>query len=237
MSTLKKIPSYKEGMPPKPIMEVDFLDELTLNWGEDWGAQSSVGKLRKVLVHKPGEEMTSPIISKDPALFNLPEGMTDLKKMQSQHGMLVEALKGEGVDVVYLEPKKPILGTYDIPLRSICYTRESVVITGGAIIERPAPAYKKGLEVYHAKRLMELGCPILYTVHGKGYFESSNLWFIDREGEKVILAVGLRTNMDGLNQITPILERAGVKEIHIAHLTGYLKTRNIKQGAHRECSI
>ena len=230
MSTLKKIPSYKEGMPPKPIMEVDFLDELTLNWGEDWGAQSSVGKLRKVLVHKPGEEMTSPIISKDPALFNLPEGMTDLKKMQNQHGMLVEALKGEGVDVVYLEPKKPILGTYGIPLRSICYTRESVVITGGAIIERPAPAYKKGLEVYHAKRLMELGCPILYTVHGKGYFESSNLWFIDREGEKVILAVGLRTNMDGLNQITPILERAGVKEIHIAHLTGYLKTRKYQTG-------
>ena len=142
---LEKIPGYKPSTPPKPLDEVDFLDELTLNWRENWGAQSSVGKMRKVLVHKPGEETISPIISKDPALFNLPEGMTDLKKMQKQHEMLVEALKSEGVDVVYLEPKKPIIGTYGIPLRSICYTRDSVVIKGGAIIERPAPAYKKGL--------------------------------------------------------------------------------------------
>ena len=230
MVDLEKIPDYKPGIPPKPLCEVDFLDELTLNWCENWGAQSSVGKLRKVLVHKPGEETISPLISKDTALFNLPEGVTDLKKLQEQHDMLVEALKGESVDVVYLEPKKPLIGTYGIPLRSACYTRESVVIRGGAIIERPAPAYKKGLEVFHAKRLIELGCPILYTVHGKGCFESSNLWFIDREGEKVILAVGLRTNMEGLNQIIPILERAGVKEIHITHLPGYLKTRKWQVG-------
>lgn len=230
MVDLEKIPGYELGIPPKPLCDVDFLDELALNWSENWGAQSSVGKLRKVLVHKPGEETISPIISKDPALFNLPEGMTDLEKLQEQHDKLVEALKGEGVDVVYLEPKTPIIGTYGIPLRSICYTRESVVIKGGAIIERPAPAYKKGLEVFHAKRLMELGCPILYTVHGKGYFESSNLWFIDCEGEKVILAVGLRTNMEGLNQIIPLLERAGVQEIHIAHLPGYLKTRKWQVG-------
>ncbi len=230
MFDLGKIPGYKPGVPPLPLCEVDFLDELTLNWGEKWGAQSSVGKLRKVLVHEPGEETASPIISKDPALFNLPEGIPDPEKMKVQHGMLVEALKGENVEVVYLEPKKPLIGTYGIPLRSACYTRESIVISGGAIIERPAPVYKKGLEVFHAKRLMELGCPILYMVHGKGCFEASNLWFLDRKGEKVIIAVGLRTNMDGVNQVKPILEMAGVKEVHVAHLPGYLRTREWQVG-------
>ena len=36
--------------------------------------------------------------------------------------------------------------------------------------------------------------------------------------------------MEGLNQIIPILERAGVKETHIAHLPGYLKTRKWQVG-------
>ncbi len=231
MSVLENIPNYEPNTPPKPLCEIDFLEELTLNWGEKWGAQSSVGKLKRVLVHKPGEEAASPIIRKDPMFFNLPEGVTNLEKMQKQHDMLVEALKNEKVKVEYLEPKNPLIGTYGVPLRSACYTRESVVIKGGAIIERPAPAYKKGLEVFHAKRLMELGCPILYTVHGKGCFEASNLWFIDRKGEKVIIATGLRTNMEGINQIKPILEMSGVKEVHIAHLPGYLKTRKWQVGS------
>ena len=227
---LEEIPGYKPNTPPKPLCDIDFLDELTLNWSERWGAQSSVGRLRKALVHKPGEEAASPLISRDPAFFNLPEGVPDLERMRWEHDMLVDALRGEGVEVIYLEPKGPLIGTYGIPLRSACYTRESLVIRGGAIIERPAMAYKKGLEVFHAKRLMELGCPILYTVHGRGCFEASNLWFIDRRGEKAIIAVGLRTNMEGVNQIRPILERAGVREVHIAHLPGYLERRRWQVG-------
>ncbi len=227
---LERIPGYEANMPPKPLFDIDFLDELTLNWGERWGAQSSVGKLRKVLVHRPGDEAASPIIARDPAFFNLPEGLPDLERMRQEHDMLVEALRREGVEVVYLEPREPLIGTYGIPLRSACYTRESVIIKGGAIIERPAMAYKRGLEVFHARRLMELGCPILYTVHGKGCFEASNLWFIDRKGERAIIAVGLRTNLEGVNQIRPILERAGVKELHIAYLPGYLGRRRWQVG-------
>lgn len=228
MHDLRKIPGYSPGKPPKPIFDVDYLDELKATWGENWGAQSAVGKLRKVLLHRPGDENKSPIIAEDPAFFNLPEGLPDLEVMQKQHDALAEALRGEGVEVLYLDPKEPLTGTYGIPLRSACFMHEAVVIKGGAIIERPAMAYKKGLEVYIAKKLMELGCPILYTVHGKGVFEASNLWFID--SKTAIIATGLRTNMDGVNQIIPILKHAGVEEIHIAHLPGYLEKREWQVG-------
>ncbi|MFC1803664.1 arginine deiminase family protein [Thermoproteota archaeon] len=53
---------------------------------------------------------------------------------------------------------------------------------------------------------------------------------MDRKGERAILAIGVRTNMEELNQIKSILERSSVKEIHIAHLPGYLKMRKWQIG-------
>lgn len=228
MSILEKIPGYQLGKPPRPIFETTYMEELKANWGENWGAQSAVGKLKKVLVHRPSDENMSPLIAQDPALFNLPQGPPDLERMRRQHDNFVDAIKGEGIDVVFLNPKEPLIGTYGIPLRSACYAHESVVINGGAIIERPAPAYKKGLEVFHARRLVELGCPILYTVQGEGCFEASNLWFLD--SKTAMIATGLRTNMEAIDQITPILKRAGVEEIHTTHLPGYLEKREWQVG-------
>jgi len=228
MAQLEKIPFYEKGMPHKPIYGTDFLDDLKANWGEEWGIKSAFGKIRKIMVYEPGNEQKDSLISEDYQLFNLPEGPTDLDKLQEEHRSLVAALKAEGIEVIYLDPKEPLIGTYGIPLRSVPYTRETIMVRGGAIIERPVPAYKKGLEVFHAKRLMELGCPILHTIHGKGAFETSNMVWID--DTSVILSVGLRGNMEGLHQVEQILRGLGVEDIHIAHLPGYLHTREHQVG-------
>ena len=102
------------------------------------------------------------------------------------------------------------------------------MVRGGAIITRPTHAYKKGLEVFHAKRLMELGCPILHTIHGKGAYEGSNLVWVD--DNSVILGMGLRGNMEGVKQVEYILRGLGVDDIHIAHLPGYLYHRKHQIG-------
>ena len=228
MDTLKNIPGYEEGMPHKPIYGTDYLDDLKANWGEEWGPKSPFGKMRKVMVGRPGEEQTHELIGQDLQLFNLPEGATDLDKFQKEHQSLVDALEAEGIEVVYLDQGQSFIGTYGIPLRTVPYTRETLVVRGGAIICRPTVAYKKGMEVYHARRLMELGCPILHTIHGKGAFEASNVVWID--DTSVILAVGLRGEMEGLRQVEGILRGLGVEDIHIAHLPGYLGTRKHQVG-------
>ncbi|RKX76006.1 MAG: hypothetical protein DRP87_13105 [Spirochaetes bacterium] len=225
---LEKIPFYKKGLPHKPILGTDFLDELKTNWGEEWGIKSAFGKIKKVMVYRPGEEQTDELIRQDYQLFNLPQGPTNLEKLQKEHDELVSALKAEGVEVIYLEPKKPLRGTYGVPLRSAPYTRETIVVRGGVIIERPAPAYKKGLEVFHARRIAELGCPILYTIHGKGVFEASNMVWID--DKSVILSTGLRGNMEGARQVETILRDMGVDDIHFAQLPGYLYSRRNQVG-------
>jgi N-dimethylarginine dimethylaminohydrolase len=229
MKKLQQIPLYREGMPHKPIFGTDFLDDLVANWGEEWGIKSPFGKIQKVMVCRPGEEQKHDIISTDYQLFNLPEGPTNFEKLQEEHRSLVEAMEREDIEVVYLDDlDEPFVGTYDIPLRSAPYTRETIMVRGGAIICRPTVAYKKGLEVYHAKRLMQLNCPILYTVHRKGAFEASNMVWID--DSSVILAVGLRGNKEGLRQVEHILRGLGIEDVHVAHLPGYLNAREHQVG-------
>jgi N-dimethylarginine dimethylaminohydrolase len=228
MDPLKKIPLYEKGRPYRPIYGKSFLDELKEAWGEEWGFKSCFGKIKKIMVCRPGDEQKSSLISEDYQLFSLPEGGLDFDKLQQEHRNLVAALEKEGIEVLYLNSDKPFIGTYGIPLRSAPYTRETIIVRGGAIIERPAPAFKRGLEVYHAKRLMELGCPILYTVQGNGSFEASNMVWVD--DKSVILAVGLRSNMEGLRQVEYILRNLGIEDIHVAHLPGHLYSRKHQVG-------
>ncbi len=41
------------------FIETDFLDEVEKYLGESWKAQNEVGRLRKILLHRPGEEVKS----------------------------------------------------------------------------------------------------------------------------------------------------------------------------------
>lgn len=229
MNILEKIPGYSKNMPHKPIFTVNFQEELEKTWGRKWGyGGSPFGKLRMVMVYRPGEEQTADILSKDLQLFNLPEGPTDLKKLQSQHDGMVKAFADEDIEVVYLEPKRPLIGTYGIPLRSAPFLRETITVPGGVLICRIAVAYKRGLEAFHAQRVGELGCPILHTVHGQGVFEASNLVWVDEKS--VILATGLRSNQEGLKQVEHVLRGLGVEDVHHAQLPGYLHKRTHQVG-------
>ena len=81
----------------------------------------------------------------------------------------------------------------------------------------------------HAQRLMEIGCPILYMVHGPGsVFEAGNVVWLDET--HVMIGCGLRTSMEGIAEVEPILRMAGVEEIHVAHLPGYLNNWSQRAG-------
>jgi N-dimethylarginine dimethylaminohydrolase len=229
MSILESIPGYARNVPHKPIFSIDFNAELEKTWGRKWGYNGSpFGRLRMVMVYRPAEEQTAEILSEDPQLFNLPEGPTSLETFQAQHDAMVKALENEGVEVVYLEPRKSLVGTYGIPLRSAPFLRETITAPGGVVICRIAVAYKRGLEAFHARRVAELGCPILYTVHGQGVFEASNLVWIDEKS--VILATGLRSNPEGFRQVEQVLRELGVEDVHHAQLPGYLYHRTHQVG-------
>ncbi|NPV85872.1 MAG: hypothetical protein HPY45_07680 [Anaerolineae bacterium] len=223
---LKEIPLYRPGKPPLTFFDSDFLDELEKTWGRRWGSQSSYARLRAVIVHRPDAEAAFGDV--DPDFLNLPSGLPNLARMQAQHDAFVRLLNENGVETLPLYAPQPLHGTYGIPLRSATYTHETLMVRGGAIVCRCAPAYKRGLEYYQARTLAGLGCPILYTVHGKGFFESSNAVWLDKKS--IALAISQRANLEGVNQVSSVLRDFGVEDIHIVHLPGPLNTRKAQTG-------
>jgi N-dimethylarginine dimethylaminohydrolase len=224
---MDKNPYYEPKIPPRPLFEVDFNSELELTYGRKWGAQTEVGNLKMVLVHRPREEDFPEEVARDPVAYNFPDGLPDLKKMQEQHDGFVEILKKEGVGVVYLNPPSPPRGTYNT-LSFLSAPRETLVINGGAIIHREALGVKRGADLIHARRLIELGCPILYTVHGKGVFSGGNVVWID--SQHVLIGLGIRTNLEGVRQVEPILRMAGVEKVHLVELATPLRSRKLVVG-------
>jgi N-dimethylarginine dimethylaminohydrolase len=223
---VKKIPLYRPGKPPLTFFDSDFMDEIEKTWGRKWGGQSSYSKLRAVVVHRPDQEAIWGDI--DPDFFNLPSGMPDLTRMQAQHDAFVKVLRDHDVEIYPLYAPQPMHGTYDVPLRSATYCHETLMVKGGAIICRCAPAYKRGLEYYQSRTVASLGCPILYTVHGKGFFESSNAVWLDKKS--LPLALSQRSNIEGVNQVAGVLREFGVDDVHIVHLPGPLNTRTSQTG-------
>ncbi|MBI2303680.1 MAG: hypothetical protein HYU86_02905 [Chloroflexi bacterium] len=222
---LKKIPGYQPGMPAHRMDEVTFMDELELMWGRKWGAQSSIGELRTVLVHRPRQEGLRDEDLADPNFFvnfGRPGDIPKWDKRLKQHDDMVAALRSEGVEVIHTDytPEKR-KGIYASEAGGLGL--EPIIIRGGAIIHRAAIASKRGAERWITEFLAKLGCPILFTVHGKAIHEvRGNILFLDPE--HCIQATSVRSNMEGVRQVEPVLREAGVKEIHVAHSPSYLNS-------------
>jgi N-dimethylarginine dimethylaminohydrolase len=226
---LARIPLYEKGKPPQPLIDVDFVDEVEIACGQRWGAQTELGTLRSVLVQPPTPgPISAPVVREDPIFFGWPKGVPDLDLMRRNHASLVRLLEGEGVEVVYLEAPDSVAGTYT---EATCYEapREPVILKGGALIGRPGIASKRGIEHLMARRLLELGCPILYTVHApRAIFEAGNVVWLDET--HVMIGCGVRTTLEGIREVEPVLRLAGVEEIHVAHLPGYLNFQTERAG-------
>ena len=97
----------------------------------------------------------------------------------------------------------------------------------GAIIARPASTVRAGEERWVARRLADLGVPILRSVRGRGTFEGADALWIDPQ--TALVATGLRTNAEGAAQVAGLLREIGVEVIQVGlpygamHLMGTLR--------------
>lgn len=212
---------YEPGRPARPevIADLSYLDELEATWGRRWGAQSEMGRLRMAMVSVPTANEVSPEAEEDPIFYGLPSGLPDLALMKRQHRAFVKALEDFGVELVYLEVPQEYYGPY-CRNRIMWAPASCFVINGGAILPRYGLApWRKGHEVLMFKKLAEIGCPVLYTLHGKGVLElgGNGQWL---DPKHLIIGLGPSGNLDGARQVEEVFRRAGVEEIHYAYFTG-----------------
>jgi N-dimethylarginine dimethylaminohydrolase len=173
--------------------------------------------LRAVLLHRPDAELEQ-VADPDRAQMIAP---LDLPRAQRQHDRLAQAFRQAGVTVHYVDPA-------GAALPNLMFVADLMFMTPeGAILGRPASTVRAGEERLVARRLVQLGIPILRSVRGSGTFEGADASWLDPQ--TVLLARGLRTNAEGAAQVTSLLQEMGVAVIQVGlpygamHLMGTLR--------------
>lgn len=170
-----------------------------------YGLRSETGYLGEVLVHRPGAEIEE-IDERYPWRW-ICDGKPDLTKAQAEHDALVDQLRRAGAEVRYLdewEPRTPV------PVNQ-WFTRDHGFMTPYGAFLAYCEFPRQGEEEFVARRLVDLGVPIVARVYGQGRMEGGDVLYLD---EKTLL-VGLsyRTNREGFRQIQRVMEGAMVERV------------------------
>lgn len=182
--------------------EESFSDELPKLWG-DWYCDSETGKLRDVLMRRPGKEIE--IISENNYSIYRWKAPMNVAKAQKQHDELANIYRQHGVNVHYVETQRD-----DRP--NALFMRDQVFMTPeGAIVCRNGISARRGEERFTAEALGRLGVPIVKTINGDGWFDGACGMWIDRE--TVIIGTGARANKNGAEQVESELRNMGVSHI------------------------
>ena len=220
-----RAPAEYHQMLCPPVPEPPFEDpaELERVWGARWGSYDEVGRLRAVLMRRPGNELAQ--IGADAwdeaaqALVDPAGGWywtdrepPDLDVVHAQHAGLVAALEGEGVEVHMADP---------LPQRftKAVYTRDPLVsLPGGVVIGRMAPLMRRGEELSVTQAVAALGIPILRTITGSGMLEGGT--FAKLTPSVAAFGTSIRCNREAADQLGEVLARMGI-ELLVVPMGGF----------------
>ncbi len=207
-------PAYGgEGWSPRTQTHREEIGSL---WGA-CGVDSEYASLQAVLLHAPGPEWDD---IPDPGAVQMVDA-PDLALACAQHEAIAHAYRDVGVSVHYVGPSQ-------VPPPNLMFCADLFFMTPeGAILARPASTVRAGEERWIARRLADLGVPILRTLRGAATFEGADAQWLNPQA--VLLGRGLRTNAEGAAQVTDALHGMGVSVIPVdlpigtMHLMGMLR--------------
>ncbi len=192
------------------------LQEIGTLWSA-CGINSEWGRLRSVLLHRPGEELAASI---DPNAVSMLAPL-DLARAQEQHDAMAQAYRDAGITVHYTDPP-------GLPSPNQMFMADLFVMSPeGALLARPASEVRAGEERIAARALANLDIPIVASVGNVGIFEGADLMWLNPY--MVMVGRGLRTNDMGIAQLGVILFTMGVQIAQVdlpygtMHLMGMLR--------------
>ncbi len=176
----------------------------------EYGAQTEYGRLRKVLMHRPTEELRRITPgNKDAYLFR---DVVYWKAFQEEHDFFTDALRGEGVEVILLADHlvdEAVRVAEALP--NLVYMRDVCTINNqGAFILSMTyqPRYPEPLLV--EKALRKLGVPVALKVAPPGTVEGGDFVWLDEE--TVMMGFGTRSNELGVNVVKEKMLGEAVEE-------------------------
>jgi N-dimethylarginine dimethylaminohydrolase len=197
--------------------------------GEVWhacGIDSEWRPLRSVLLHCPGEELN--------ASLNNPEAVqmldrVDLGRAREEHEAMAETYRAQRVDVHFVDPEQPCQP-------NLMFCADLFVMTPhGAVLARPASTVRAGEERQLARRLANLGIPILKTLTGDALFEGADLMWVD--AKTAIVGRGLRTNDAAIAQLQGLLAELGVELVAVDSPFGIMHFMSLLRIVDRDLAV
>ena len=176
---------HEQYMKHHPQILSDFEEEMPKVWGKNWKSNTTIGKLRTVLLHRPGKEFLSigkptPWPPHDSSLsaWRTSYKPNDLMELIQDHERLAKAYRDEGVEVVERkpDPNDPPYQVKAIYTDDVCHPA-----VYGQVILRMYDNIRKGEELPTYQALAEAGCPVVGMITGKGMAEGGNIGWLDEK--------------------------------------------------------
>ena len=167
-----------------PQVLSEFEQEMPKYWGRRWKANTTIGKLRTVLLHRPGNEFLSvgtpttwPPYESSWAAWRMTE-KPDLKELIEHHENLVVAFKAEGIEVIIRKPD-PWNPPYTV--KSIYCDDVAHAAVYGHVILRMYDYIRKGEELPTFQTLADHGIPVVGMIFGDGMVEGGPCGWLDEK--------------------------------------------------------
>jgi dimethylargininase len=164
---------------------------------EGYGAQGMVGRLRRVVMRRPGEAMAAA----DPAAWHY-TGAIDLEEARRAHDVFADALRAWDVEVLY----------HDEPLpdhSDSVFVFDPVLVTDqGTIVLSMGKERRRGEEEPLARTLQDCGVPVFGRLEVDARAEGGDTLWLDHD--TLAVGRGFRTNAEGVRQLRDLLGPVGV---------------------------
>lgn len=186
-------------------------------WGRDLFVDNSVGRIRKVLVHCPGEEIKNlkdakfeeeagALILKDGKgrirSYWKGENLPDLDLMQKQHHAMTDLMEKEGIEVEYFNDPSHYW-------TNLTFTRDIALMTPkGVILNRFCMYFHQGETKLAQEFFAKEGIPIIGAIQGTGTVEGGSFSMLDPH--TAIVGRSVRINDEGIAQLRNLLALQGI---------------------------
>ena len=154
-----------------------------------FGAQTEYGKLRRVLMHRPGAELAC-VNEYTKKSYNFRRAV-DIPKFRKEYDDLVKNIRDAGADVVFLTDvlrAEPDALAYISRRPNMTYVRDLAVVTkGGAVLMSMNDRGRKGDEWVVGLAMEKLGIPVLGKIEPPGTLEGGGITFMDEKTALVSL--------------------------------------------------
>jgi len=164
---------------------------------EGYGAQGMVGRLRRVVMRRPGEAMAAA----DPASWHYTSAI-DLVEARHAHDAFADALRAWGVEVLYHD--EPLPDHSD----SVFVFDPALVTDQGTLVLSMGKERRRGEEEPLARTLQECGVPLYGRLEGEARAEGGDTLWLDHD--TLAVGRGFRTNAEGVRQLRGLLDPLGV---------------------------